>query len=128
MRGLDGVNPTLALYVRQADQIIRQAAPGLSLVVVSGYRDPAHQAQLLARWNAGDRTGLVAKPALRSKHSEGLAVDLAFVWRGSTVPVRDTPREYWQYLADLFAPVGVRWGGTFRSPDINHFDITIQRT
>ena len=123
MRGLDGVTHELAFYVQQAAQIVAQQAPGLSLAVVSGYRSPERQAELLARWVSGDRRGLVARPAARSSHSEGRAVDLAFVWLGQPVPVSDTPREYFQFLADLLEPVGVRWGGRFRSPDINHFDI-----
>lgn len=127
MQGLDGVSPQLAFYVGQVDEIVRQAAPGLSIRVTSGYRSPEKQAALLARWNSGDRRGLVARPAARSSHSEGRAVDLAFVWRGQPVPVADTPREYFQFLADLLEPVGVRWGGRFRSPDINHFDISTRQ-
>lgn len=127
MGGLDGVEPELAYYVRQADQIIRDQAPGLSIRVVSGFRSPQRQAQLLARWNAGDRRGLVAKPAVRSAHSEGRAVDLGWVWNGRGVSVADTPIEYWEFLASLFEPVGVRWGGRFRSPDLPHFELTTQR-
>lgn len=126
MKGLDGIHPALASYIEQADQIVRdQTENALSLSVVSGYRSPTRQAQLLARWNAGDRRGLVVKPAARSKHSEGLAVDLGFVWAGRTLTVAETPRAYWQFLADLLRPVGVRWGGTFSPPDLNHFDITV---
>lgn len=126
MNGLDGVHPELVFYVEQADAIIRAQAPGLSLRVTSGYRSPEHQAELLARWVSGDRRGLIARPAARSKHSQGLAVDLGFVWLGQHVAVSDTPREYFAFLDDLLSPVGVRWGGTFRSPDVNHFELTTQ--
>lgn len=127
MTGLDGIEPELAFYVRQAAQIISDQAPGLSLRVVSGYRSPKRQAQLLASWNAGDRRGLVAKPAVRSAHSEGRAVDLGWVWNGRGIAVSDVPIEYWDFLASLFEPVGVRWGGRFRSPDLPHFELTTQR-
>lgn len=126
MNGLEGVTPALAFYVQQADQIVRHQAPGLSLTVVSGYRSPAHQQRLLARWMSGDRRGLVARPAARSAHTEGRAVDLGWVWHGSNVPAASVPREYWQFLADLFEPVGVVWGGRFRSPDVVHFELRSQ--
>lgn len=126
MKRLDGVHPALADYIDQADQIVReQTDDNLTLQVVSGFRSSAHQAQLMARWNAGDRRGIASRPAARSKHSEGLAVDLGFVWIGRGLTVAETPRAYWEFLADLLRPVGVRWGGTFTPPDMNHFDITV---
>ncbi len=51
-------------------------AYGLSPRITSGYRDPAHQAELLRRWNAGDRAGLKFKPAASSDHTKRKAVDI----------------------------------------------------
>lgn len=41
---------------------------GLNPRIASGFRDPAHQRALQARWDAGDRAGLRARPATTSKH------------------------------------------------------------
>jgi D-alanyl-D-alanine dipeptidase len=118
--GLNGVDPTLAGYVRQAAAIVKRDYPGVSLKVTSGYRSPAYQASLRARWDSGDRGGLVTRPAIDSKHSSGRAVDLVFAIGGRAIPASATPIEAFQWLADLFAPVGVRWGG---QRDRVHFEI-----
>lgn len=121
--GLAGVDPELASYIEQAAAIVAEAAPGVALTVVSGYRSQSHQSDLRARWDRGDRGGIVVRPALSSRHTQGRAVDVQFAYRGQLVPVRDTPRDYWTFLDDLLRPVGVRWGGRFRSPDLNHFEL-----
>lgn len=123
MGGLDGVRSDLADYIRELAQIVAAENPGITLRVVSGYRSADYQAQLRQRWDRGDRAGLLVRPAANSRHSSGRAVDLAFSWEGYPIPVRDTPRQYFQYLADILAPVGVRWGGFFSPPDLNHFEI-----
>lgn len=117
------LDPQLADYIEQAASILEDAAPGVSLLVVSGYRSQAQQDQLRARWAAGDRTGMAYRPAAASSHSQGRAVDVQLRYQGALIPVRDTPLEYWQFLAELLAPVGVRWGGRFKPPDWNHFQI-----
>lgn len=121
--GLDGVEPAFADFIEQADAIVGASAPELALSVSSGFRSPAYQAQLRARWDRGDRAGLVVRPALSSKHTQGRAVDLQFKYLGELVPVAETPMEYWRFLDDLLRPVGVRWGGRFRNPDPNHFEL-----
>lgn len=123
MTGLDGVVEPLASAVRAASAAIRQGAPGLDIVVTSGYRSPARQAQLAEAWDRGDRRGLTSRPAAHSRHTEGRAVDLAFRYRGVTVPVFATPRTYFAWLADFMARYGVRWGGRFKTPSPNHYEI-----
>lgn len=123
MGGLDGVRSDLAAYIRELAQIVAAENPGVSLRVVSGYRSADYQAKLRQRWDRGDRSGLLVRPAANSRHSSGRAVDLAFSWEGYPVPVRDTPRQYFEYLAEILAPVGVRWGGLFSPPDLNHFEL-----
>jgi len=123
-RRLRGVNAELAHYVREAAEVVAHAAPpGVLLRVVSGRRTAARQAMLRRQWESGDRGGLSSQPAARSAHVDGLAVDLGFSYNGRAYPVRDTPREYWQFLADLLEPVGVTWGGRWRRPSWNHFEI-----
>lgn len=92
---------------------------GIRVTVTSGYRDPGYQAALRARWDMGDRTGLVARPALRSAHSEGLAIDL------TAEMVRRLPGQP-DALAKLGAWAqlhGYQWGGTYRRPDPVHFAV-----
>lgn len=38
--------------------------------ITSIWRDPEKQRRMRARWDAGDRTGLRARPAVNSKHTE----------------------------------------------------------
>lgn len=52
------------------------ASYGLNPQIQSGLRDPAHQKELLRRWEAGDRRGLKFKPAVNSDHTRGKAVDI----------------------------------------------------
>jgi D-alanyl-D-alanine dipeptidase len=118
-----GIDPELEDYIEQARQILEDEYPGVSLVVTSGYRSPQQQAALRARWDRGDRSGLVVRPAAASRHAQGRAADLAFTVRGRRLPVAQTPRDAWAWLADLLEPVGVRWGGTFSPPDWNHFEL-----
>jgi len=42
---------------------------GLNPRVTSGFRDPSKQKEMQARWDAGDRAGLRARPATNSAHS-----------------------------------------------------------
>lgn len=120
LSGLDGVSPFLADAVDQADRYIRANYPRLSLHVTSGYRAPAYQASLRARWDRGDRRGLVARPASNSAHSAGRAVDLVYAVDGTPYASAQTPLEAFEWLADLFLQVGVRWGG---AKDRVHFEV-----
>ena len=116
MLGLSGVNPVLSSYIRQADRIIARSVPGLRLKVTSGYRSEAQQAQLRAQWAMGDRSGFTSEPAVVSAHSSGRAVDLAFVWQGRPIGVRDMPPGWFEALGSLLEPVGVYRVG------LNHFE------
>lgn len=78
--------------------------------IVSGLRSAAAQAALQARWDRGDRSGLIVRPASNSSHTRGEAFDL----------------ERGPHLAQFgeWAPyVGLRWGGKFSTPDPVHFDL-----
>lgn len=84
--------------------------------ITSGYRSPERQSRLQNRWDAGDRDGLVVRPASRSWHMQGLAVD---------VSTRSSNFELFRENMESFS--GVRWGGRFRNPDPVHFDLPIGR-
>lgn len=77
--------------------------------IVSGYRSPGRQQALLIRWNAGDRAGIVSKPACRSWHTVGRAVDVEQDVRGFDA--------YAFFLREWF---GMRDGRSFGDP--GHFD------
>jgi uncharacterized protein YcbK (DUF882 family) len=90
-------------------------ARGWEVEVTSGFRSPAYQASLRARWNAGDRRGLVVRPAVSSAHSRGEAVDL--------VVLDDPGRIKLARLGQAAQLAGYTWGGTFSDPDPVHFAI-----
>ena len=59
--------------------------------------------------------------AEKSRHSfcPSLAADL----RVGDLPASTTPTEFWAFLGTLWKAMGGRWGGDFRTPDVNHFDM-----
>lgn len=81
--------------------------------VTSGYRPPEYQKELQARWDAGNREGLSSRPATRSWHMEGLAIDF------------QTGGRYWGWFIHTMKQLGCRYGGDFRNPSPNHFDFPI---
>ena len=118
-------DPVLANYIDQAAEIVSQTIPGAALVVVSAYRSAKSQAALRARFLSGNRSGISSEPAAVSLHSLGRAVDVQYEYQGQLVPVAENPRDYWEFLAELLEPVGVRWGGRFTPRDLNHFDLPL---
>lgn len=120
---LRGVHRGLQRAYQQARRHIRRNYPGFDLRVVSGFRSQAHQAQLRARWDRGDRRGLVYRPARVSRHSTGRAIDVGWIIDGRPVPVAGIPLSAWSYLGALMERQGVTWGGRWRPPDLPHFEI-----
>lgn len=57
--------------------------------------------------------------ASRSQHIDGRAVDVAVA--GFTVD--EVPLWWWEALGQYGERLGLRWGGRFRRPDLNHFDL-----
>lgn len=90
-------------------------AGGLGPRVTSGWRDPDHQRALQARWDAGDRAGLRARPASDSLHTKtdwigdpaARAVDIA---------TSDDTR-----AAQIASALGIGAGLYFTHPDPGHF-------
>lgn len=120
---LRGVARKLQRAFKAARAHIRANYPGFDLYIVSGYRSPARQRELRARWDRGDRRGLVYRPAAVSRHSTGRALDIGWIIDGRPVPVRGIPVSAWTYLAALMAPYGVVWGGQWNPPDLPHFEL-----
>jgi hypothetical protein len=94
---------------------------GFPMGITSGFRDPEKQRAMQARWDAGDRSGMVARPATNSKHStttlwgnpDAMAIDL---YAGSDRNLSILGQWAENYL-------GLRWGGTFKNADLVHFYI-----
>jgi len=80
--------------------------PGM--FIISGHRSPELQ--------------LIVNPAApRSLHTycPSLAADL----RVGDKPASATPASTWFWLGQRWEFIGHRWGGRFRPPDLNHFDL-----
>ena len=78
----------------------------------SGRRSKSHQREMQKRWDRGDRSGLLVRPATSSPHTRGSGFDL------ERVPYLATYGEWVPYA-------GGRWGGNFRGEhagDDVHFD------
>lgn len=89
---------------QQASREFGQYWPGL--YIISGYRSPAHNADV----GGAPRSFHTACPSL--------AADL----RVGSVPGLDS-NEIWAILGGMWRLMGGKWGGTFSTPDPNHFDI-----
>ena len=107
-----GLDPRFSPYPAAAQTWLQQTGRR-PVVITSGYRDPEKQLQLLSRWDAGDRSGLVTKPSRRSWHMQGLALDVS------------TLSEDFYYFRDAMVYWGCRWGGWFKKSDPVHFDLPI---
>lgn len=79
--------------------------------IISGYRSPSRQLQLIAQWESGQRSGFSSRPSVKSWHMQGYAIDVH----------RSAPS--FSLLKDLLLIFGLRYGGNFRSPSPNHFDL-----
>jgi len=95
--------------------------------IYSGYRRPDRQYELQRRWDNGDRRGLVTRPASRSYHMLGLAIDVRIpaIVRSYSPPRLDEShpevRPFMIFVAVMKA-LGLRWGGDFTRYDPVHFD------
>ena len=104
-----GLDPLFSQYVAATQTWIQQhGRPATG--ITSGYRSPKRQLELINRWEAGKRSGLVSKPALKSWHMQGLAIDVS------------TDSESFPFFREIMLYYGNRWGGNFRRYDPVHFD------
>jgi len=115
------LDPDLATKLARLEEKAHQAfrdvrLPGLpdglpwpGLRIISGHRTPA----------AND----AAKGVKNSLHllCPSLAADLRF----GTLPVSMSEHSFWAWLGAEWLLMGGRWGGNFRDPDVNHFDLGV---
>ena len=107
-----GLTPDLATFIAVA-LIVCELKGYRFPLLTSGYRTPQRQRELLNNWIAGNRRGLVARPAERSWHMQGRAVDVSRLER----------TESFRIFRDAMVLMGVEWGGNFRKPDPVHFQV-----
>lgn len=101
-------------FKRLVDEFIREATQRTKwpLFVVSGYRKPGAKV-----------ANAIVRPARRSQHALGLAVDLGFRgYRASQI----NP-DAWEWLGTQWEALGreFRWGGRFTPRDVVHFDVKV---
>lgn len=108
-----GLNGAFALQA--ARLYIALWAAGLSPRIASGFRDPAKQRELQARWDAGDRTGLRVRPATNSAHST-----TTFIGAPAATAI-DMPSSDEQRAATIAKSLGLGAGLAFSTPDPGHY-------
>ena len=109
LQDLEGLQPATLAMLEELDDAVLEMGIG-PITVTSGYRSPAYQRQLQARWDAGNRSGLVVRPADSSAHSRGEAVDISLPDPADLAKLGPWARRN-----------GYLWGGDFRTPDPVHF-------
>ena len=105
-----GLDPEFAKYPAAAQTWIQQTG-GHAVLITSGYRSPKRQYQLQQKWDAGNRKGLVTRPATYSWHMQRRAIDVST--RGLD----------FNRFRDAMVQWGCRWGGNFKAYDPVHFDL-----
>jgi len=93
------------------------------LVVSSDFRSKSKQAEMRARWDRGDRKGLACRPAAKSAHSGGFAVDMNVSSLGLTKDNYTTSenQDRMKELSATAAEYGFSYGGDFQNVDVPHF-------
>lgn len=111
----NGSDETEALLQDLEDELVERAiylvnaarAAGVPLVVISGLRSPERNRDVGG--------------AARSQHLFGRAIDVAVLgYRRDQVPAW-----WWDALGQYGERLGLRWGGRFRTRDVNHFDLGV---
>lgn len=79
-------------------------------------------------------SGAVVKPADRSNHKAGFAIDYNFVLGDTKRSIHSSelkgsesawPASVRNFLTDIRADKALRWGGDFNTPDVVHIDIRV---
>lgn len=86
------------------------------LYVVSGRRSREWAIAAQQRWDRGDRSGLVARPAINSDHNTGRAFDVGLA-KGK--PSANELR----IAGEIGEALGLTWGGRWKDPDPVHFSL-----
>jgi len=110
-----GINRTFALKLSLF--LLYNSIFNNAWTITSGFRDPRKQAEMQKAWDAGNRTGLVVRPATNSKHSKTAFLNSP---NAMAIDIRFQDQEYAGKISRFF---GIKWGGNFRNKDLVHFYI-----
>jgi len=90
-------------------------ARGLNPRISRGWSDPAHQAELRARWDRGDRAGLRVRPAEKSQHTA-----TSFLGNPAATAI-DMPCNDDMAAAKIASSLGIGAGLNYTTPDPGHY-------
>lgn len=91
---------------------------GLRPQITSGFRDPEKQAAMRAAWDAGNRAGLRARPALSSAHTMVKKGFLKSSPASEAIDIKSTDETR---AAAIARALGLGTGMDFRDPDPGHY-------
>ena len=92
------------------------------LVVTSAFRSRTKQQQMRANWDKGERAGLKARPAKKSAHSGGFALDFNISAIGLTKANYKQKGDLIKELTEFEKEYGFEYGAHFKdNPDLVHF-------
>ncbi len=95
---------------------------GITIKVVSGYRDQKEQDRLYAQGRTSP--GKIVTNAKHSNHNDGNAVDIVIIKNGK---VSNNPEDY-KRAGEIGKSLGLGWGGDFKKlKDYGHFEIKIPK-
>lgn len=101
-----------------------------SPLVISACRSARKQAEMRARYDRGDRTGLAYRPA-DPKNSRHVADETGVCWAfdlGNSAEWLQAAGVFVQSREVSVALPGARWGGVWIPPDPGHFEVQGMRT
>ncbi|WP_314313946.1 RHS repeat-associated core domain-containing protein, partial [Hoylesella saccharolytica] len=92
------------------------------VVVTSAFRSRTKQQQMRANWDKGERAGLKARPAKKSAHSGGFALDFNISAIGLTKVNYKQEGDLIKELTEFGKEYGFEYGAHFKNnPDLVHF-------
>lgn len=116
---LAGLNPAFRAKFervrRDLDAWLAVHCPGRYVIVTEGKRSLARQLWLYAQGRT--RPGKVVTWTMKSKHLDGLAVDIAF---GGGQDPYSIDEAAWNYYGHLCRQYGLIWGGDWKVKDKPH--------
>ena len=119
---MKGVDPVLR---EKAVELVRRCQErGIELVITEGKRALSEQSRLYAQGRTAPGRRITWARAGESWHNFGLAVDVAFRWKGKVT--WDGP---WSTVGELGESLGLEWGGRWEEKkDEPHFQMRGGRT
>lgn len=111
---LHTLQPAFRSRVVEMIELARASWPDKKIVIAEAYRSQSRQDRL---YKKGRATTTVRK----SKHTEGLAVDIYFVDKKGIIPFERAP---YRELGIIGERLGLCWGGRWKAPfDPGHFQL-----